>query len=139
MPALFVHLIVTVVRLIKPGGLRAVVAESALTGHQILTLASGSDFDPISCVPHEAAFAKSLGPIHRGPRYSCRRALIAAAILNGRDGESRRPDINTNPIKRVGTNAVIAKRSDFVTVSNFHARSGRTCFAQKGRQPKLAS
>src|SRR6516164_6243577 len=35
---LFVHLIVTVVRLIKPGGLRAVVAESALTRHQILIL-----------------------------------------------------------------------------------------------------
>jgi len=32
----FVHLIVTVVRLIKPGGLRAVVAESVLTRHQIL-------------------------------------------------------------------------------------------------------
>ena len=34
----FVHLIVTVVRLIKPGGLRAVVAESVLTRHQILLL-----------------------------------------------------------------------------------------------------
>jgi hypothetical protein len=35
---LFVHLIVTVVRLIKPGSLRAVVAESVLTRHQILIL-----------------------------------------------------------------------------------------------------
>ena len=35
---IFVHLIVTVVRVIKPGGLRAVVAESALTRHQILIL-----------------------------------------------------------------------------------------------------
>src|SRR5215831_14152550 len=35
---LFVHLIVTMVRLAKPGGLRAVVAESALTRHQILIL-----------------------------------------------------------------------------------------------------
>jgi hypothetical protein len=34
----FVHLIVTVVRLIKPGGLRAVVAEAVLTRHQILIL-----------------------------------------------------------------------------------------------------
>ena len=34
----FVHLIVTVVRLIKPGGLRAVVAESVLTRHPILLL-----------------------------------------------------------------------------------------------------
>src|SRR6516225_3718536 len=34
----FVHLIVTVVRLIKPGGLCAVVAESVLARHQILIL-----------------------------------------------------------------------------------------------------
>src|SRR5215469_13234811 len=36
-----VHSIVTVVRLIKPGGLRAVVAESALTRHQLLILNRG--------------------------------------------------------------------------------------------------
>ena len=34
----FLHLIVTVVRLLKPSGLRAVVAESVLTRHQILIL-----------------------------------------------------------------------------------------------------
>jgi hypothetical protein len=34
----FVYLIVTVVRLMKPGGLRAVVAESVPTRHQILIL-----------------------------------------------------------------------------------------------------
>src|SRR6516164_2987082 len=34
----FVHLIVTVVRIIRPGGLRAVVAESVLTRHQVLIL-----------------------------------------------------------------------------------------------------
>src|SRR5215471_1102723 len=33
-----VHSIVTVVRLFKPGGLRGVVAESALTRHQVLIL-----------------------------------------------------------------------------------------------------
>src|SRR5215469_13514159 len=33
-----IHSIVTVVRLIKPGGLGAVVAESALTRHQLLIL-----------------------------------------------------------------------------------------------------
>jgi len=38
-----VHSIVTVVRRIKPGGLRAVVAESALTRHQILILAVAAD------------------------------------------------------------------------------------------------
>jgi hypothetical protein len=36
--AFFLHLIVTIVRLMKPGGLRAVVAESVLTRHQILIL-----------------------------------------------------------------------------------------------------
>ena len=36
--AVLIHAIVTVVRLIKPGGLRAVVAESALTRHQLLIL-----------------------------------------------------------------------------------------------------
>ena len=33
---ILIHSIVTVIRLMKPGGLRAVVAESALTRHQIL-------------------------------------------------------------------------------------------------------
>jgi hypothetical protein len=35
---ILIHSIVTVIRLMKPGGLRAVVAESALPGHQILIL-----------------------------------------------------------------------------------------------------
>src|SRR5262245_33298693 len=38
MLVVLVHSIVTVVRLIGPGGLRAVVAESALTRHQLLIL-----------------------------------------------------------------------------------------------------
>jgi hypothetical protein len=38
---LFVHVIVTVVRLAKPGGLRSVVAESALIKHQLLILNRG--------------------------------------------------------------------------------------------------
>src|SRR6516164_460137 len=42
----FVHLIVTVVRLMKPGGLRAVVAESVLTRHQILILNRSRKRDP---------------------------------------------------------------------------------------------
>jgi hypothetical protein len=35
---LFVHLIVTMARLAKPGGLRSVVAESMLVRHQLLVL-----------------------------------------------------------------------------------------------------
>ena len=38
---LFVHLIVTVVRLTRPGGLRSVVAESVLVKHQLLILNRG--------------------------------------------------------------------------------------------------
>src|SRR6202165_1901831 len=38
---LLVHLIVTVVRLARPGGLRSVVAESALVRHQLLILNRG--------------------------------------------------------------------------------------------------
>jgi hypothetical protein len=39
--ALFVHSIVTIVRLAEPGGLRAVVAESVLVKHQLLILNRG--------------------------------------------------------------------------------------------------
>src|SRR5438132_7051977 len=38
---LFVHLLVTVIRLARPGGFRAVVAESALVRHQLLILNRG--------------------------------------------------------------------------------------------------
>jgi hypothetical protein len=38
---LFVHLIVTVARLARPGGLRSVVAESALVRHQLLVISRG--------------------------------------------------------------------------------------------------
>src|SRR2546425_7971416 len=38
---LFVHLIATVVRLARPGGLRAVVPESVLVRHQLLILNRG--------------------------------------------------------------------------------------------------
>src|SRR5690242_2393906 len=37
----FVHLIVTLVRLARPGGLRSVIAESALVRHQLLILNRG--------------------------------------------------------------------------------------------------
>ena len=38
---LFVHLIVTVARLARPGGVRSVVAESVLVRHQLLILNRG--------------------------------------------------------------------------------------------------
>ena len=38
---LFIHLIVTLIRLARPGGLRSVVAESVLVKHQLLILNRG--------------------------------------------------------------------------------------------------
>ena len=35
---LFVHAVTTVVRVVRPGGVRAVIAESVLTKHQLLIL-----------------------------------------------------------------------------------------------------
>src|SRR5512141_2905362 len=46
---LFVHLIVTAARLAGPGGLRSVVAESALVRHQLLVLNRGSKRAPNLC------------------------------------------------------------------------------------------
>ena len=46
---LFVHLIVIVVRLARPGGLRSVVAESVLVKHQILILNRGRKRAPNLC------------------------------------------------------------------------------------------
>ena len=43
---LFTHLIVTVVRLTRPGGLRSVVAESVLVKHQLLILNRGRQRAP---------------------------------------------------------------------------------------------
>lgn len=52
---LFVHAIVTIVRLAGPGGLRAVVAESILVKHQLLILNRG----------RKRAKSKSFGSPHR--------------------------------------------------------------------------
>ena len=43
---LFVHLIVTLARLARPGGLRSVVAESVLVRHQLLILCRGRNRAP---------------------------------------------------------------------------------------------
>ena len=47
---LFVHVIVTALRLSKPGGLRSIVAESALVRHQLLILNRGRKRAPNLCV-----------------------------------------------------------------------------------------
>ena len=50
MLVLFVHLIVTLIRLARPGGLRSVVAESALVRQQLLILNRGRKRAPNLCV-----------------------------------------------------------------------------------------
>ena len=61
---LFVHLVVTVARLARPGGLRSVVAESVLVRHQLLVLNRGRKRAPnlraadrivAGCVPFSSA------------------------------------------------------------------------------------
>ena len=39
--ALFLHVVVTLIRLARPGGLRSVIAESVLVRHQLLILNRG--------------------------------------------------------------------------------------------------
>jgi hypothetical protein len=46
----FVHLIVTLVRLTRPGGLRSVVAESVLVKHQLASLIAAESARP-TCDP----------------------------------------------------------------------------------------
>jgi hypothetical protein len=70
----FVHLIVTVVRLIKPGGLRAVVAESVLTRHQILILNRSRKRLP-TC-----AFPTALSPVYAP--FSCTRLACCDVALS---------------------------------------------------------
>ena len=48
--SLLLHLIVTVIRLARPGGLRSIVAESVLVKHQLLILIRGR-----TCAPNLSA------------------------------------------------------------------------------------
>ena len=61
---LFFHLIVTVVRLARPGGLRSVVAESLLVKHQLRILNRGRKRAPGAPVEREN---------NRGPFFWCAR------------------------------------------------------------------
>jgi putative transposase len=49
--ALFLHVIVTTIRLMKPGGLRSVVSESTLVRHKLLILNRGRKRAPNLRVP----------------------------------------------------------------------------------------
>src|SRR5215813_12132714 len=76
-----VHSIVTVVRLIKPGGLRAVVAESALTRHQLLILNRSWKLQPACFRSHDRRFMHpSHAPISYAALRYCPKAIHAAAF-----------------------------------------------------------
>src|SRR5215475_12948722 len=82
-----VHAIVTIVRLMKPGGLRTVVAESALTRRQLLILKSQSrSSQPARFPSHSRRFMQpSHAPIsHVALRY-CPKAIDAAAFPSRTD------------------------------------------------------
>src|SRR5215467_4243539 len=80
---LFVHLIVTVVRLAKPGGLRAVVAESVLTRHQILILNRSRKRAPnlrVLPIGHRRFMHPAHAPFSRAAMWHCPKTIDAAAF-----------------------------------------------------------
>lgn len=72
---LFVHPIVTVVRLVGPGGLRSVVAESALVQHQLLMLNRGRKRAPTNLRASDRLVAGLLTLLMRPAR------ILRSAVL----------------------------------------------------------
>jgi hypothetical protein len=75
---LFLHLIVTIVRLARPGGLRSVVAESLLVKRQLCTLNRGRKRAP-SLRATERIFA-GLCTLFMNPARVLRSAIVLEAI-----------------------------------------------------------
>jgi hypothetical protein len=90
-----VHSIVTIVRLMKPGGLHAVVAESALTRHQLLILNRSRKRAPnLRFRSHDRRFMHpSYAPISYAALRYCPKAIHAAAFppRTGRSGSCSKP------------------------------------------------
>jgi hypothetical protein len=78
---LFVHLIVTMVRLAKPGGLRAVVAESVLTRHQVLILNRSRRRAPNLRVSDRIIAGLCTLPMHPSRMLRCGIALKPSTLL----------------------------------------------------------
>jgi hypothetical protein len=90
---LFVHVVTVLIRLVRPGGMRAVLAESVLLRHQLLILNRSR---------HRVAESLHLGPGYRRiVRDTCaaetigtiriRGETIVASQLSSRSGSSRIP------------------------------------------------
>jgi hypothetical protein len=84
--SLFIHLIVTVVRLARPGGLRSVVAESVLVKHQLRILNRGRERAP-NLRAAERIIA-GLCTLFMNPARVLRSAIDPAASPPG-DGEAK--------------------------------------------------
>lgn len=70
---LFVHLVVTVARLTRPGGLRSVVAESVLVRHHLLILNRGRKRTLNLCTADRilAGLLRALYPSRGAFRFGC--------------------------------------------------------------------
>src|SRR5215471_289195 len=83
-----IHSIVTVVRLIKPGGLGAVVAESALTRHPLLILNRSRRRAPIPA-RFRSHYRRFMHPSHASISHAalryCPKAIHAAAFPSRTD------------------------------------------------------
>jgi hypothetical protein len=80
-PVILVHLVVTIVRLIKPGGLRAVV-ESALTRHQILILKRSRKRAPNLHVSDRIIAGLGTLLMHLARMLRCSMALKPSTLLH---------------------------------------------------------
>jgi hypothetical protein len=76
---LFVHVIVTVARLARPGGLRSVVAESALVRHQLLVLNRGRKRAPNLCAADR--IIAGLCTLFMRPARVLRSAIVLHSIV----------------------------------------------------------
>src|SRR5215467_12878756 len=77
-----IHSIVTVVRLIKPGGLGAVVAESALTRHQLLILNRSRKRAPNQRVSDRIIAGLCTLLVHRSRMLRCGIVLKPSTLLH---------------------------------------------------------
>src|SRR5215467_14221736 len=79
---ILIHSIVTVVRLMKPGGLRAIFAESALTRHQILILNRSRKRAPNRRVSDRMIAGLCTLLMHPSRRLRCGMVLKPSTLLH---------------------------------------------------------
>jgi hypothetical protein len=91
---LFVHVVTVLIRLVRPGGMRAVLAESVLLRHQLLILNRSRHRGPNLCssdrgyhrIVRDTCAAETIGTIR------IRGETIVASQLSSRSGSSKITD-----------------------------------------------